>query len=171
MKTLLAILSILILAGACNSNKQYASVEEMVADTRKNVELVEVSFLHDLMHSDEETVFTIIDVREESEHYAGFIPGSVHLSRGRLEFNIDKDEFWEETGLYKPAKDEIIVLYCKKGERSVLAADALQKLGYKKVYTIIGGWKTWERTYPDEYEKDLEKLGGHEAAPAKSGGC
>jgi rhodanese-related sulfurtransferase len=123
------------------------------------------------MNSEEGTVFTLIDVREDAEHYAGYIPGSVHLSRGRLEFNIDKDEFWEEEGLYKPAKDEIIVLYCKKGERSVLAAEALGKLGYKKVYTIIGGWKTWERTYPDEYEKNLEKLGGHEAAPAKSGGC
>lgn len=171
MKNLIAIFSIVLLFTACSKNNQYANVQEMLEAAKEEVELVEVSFLHDLMHGDGETVYTLIDVRESTEHYAGFIPGSVNLSRGSMEFNIDKDEFWDEVGLYKPAKDETIILYCKKGERSVFAAESLKKLGYEKVYVIIGGWKTWERTYPDEYEKNLEKMGGHEATTAKSGGC
>jgi rhodanese-related sulfurtransferase len=170
MKRLFLLLIAALLIGACNSKEEFATIDEMVEASRKNVNEVEVDFLHDLMHSDEVAPFTVIDTREASEHYAGFIPGSVHLSRGRLEFNIDTDDFWDATGLYKPEKDEIIVLYCKKGERSVLAAQSLQKLGYKRVFTIIGGWKKWERTYPDLYEKDLDKLSG-KTATVSTGGC
>jgi rhodanese-related sulfurtransferase len=39
--------------------------------------------------------------------------------------------------------DEVIV-YCAGGVRSVLAADALQKMGYKKVYSLKGGIKGWK---------------------------
>ena len=170
MKRFLVLFGIMLLIAACSSKEEFATIDEMVEASKKNVNIVEVDFLYDLMHSDEAAPFTVIDNREASEHYTGFIPGSVHLSRGRLEFNIDKDEFWDEVGLYKPEKDEIIILYCKKGERSVLAAESLQKLGYKRVFTIDGGWKKWERTYPDLYEKDLDKLSG-KPVTVSTGGC
>lgn len=171
MKRIFLLLIAALLIGACNSKDEFATIDEMVESTRKNVNNVEVDFLYDLMHSDEAAPYTVIDTREANEHYAGFIPGSVHLSRGRLEFNIDSDEFWDGVGLYKPEKDEIIILYCKKGDRSILAAESLQKLGYKRVFTIIGGWKKWERTYPDLYEKDLDKLSGGKPEPVSTGGC
>jgi rhodanese-related sulfurtransferase len=69
-----------------------------------------------------------------------------------------------------PEKTEKIIVYCKKGQRGILAAETLSKLGYSNVYALEGGWKNWEVAFPDIYEKDMDKLGG-KTAPASSGGC
>jgi rhodanese-related sulfurtransferase len=118
-----------------------------------------------------EEIYTLIDVRQEIENYYGYIPGSVNIPRGSLEFQIGKQEYWDNAGLYMPEKEEIIVLYCKKGDRGILAAETLTKMGYTNVKALDGGWKEWEVSYPDLYEKNLEKLGGHSSEPVSSGGC
>lgn len=76
----------------------------------------------------------LVDVREESEFAAGHLPGAVHLSKGVIERDIEKRY---------PNKDEEIVLYCGGGFRSALSADNLQKMGYKKVVSMDGGWRGW----------------------------
>jgi rhodanese-related sulfurtransferase len=72
----------------------------------------------------------LLDVREESEYRAGHISGSVHLSRQALQSRI---------GGVVPDLDAPIVVYCTVGHRSALAADTLQKLGYRAVASIAGG--------------------------------
>jgi rhodanese-related sulfurtransferase len=42
-----------------------------------------------------------------------------------------------------PDKSTEVILYCGGGFRSALAADALQRMGYKNVYSMAGGWKAW----------------------------
>jgi len=135
----------------------------------KKVKLIEPAELHQLMEDFE--TYTLIDVRQELEHYPGFIPGTVNIPRGSLEFRIESEEFWDETGLYQPAKDELIILYCQKGQRSVLAAESLQRMGFINVRTLNGGWKKWELAYPDHYEKDLEKISGGGEKPKDDGSC
>ena len=76
----------------------------------------------------------LIDVREESEHAAGAIPGDRLVPRGVLEFEIGK--------LSRP--EQPILLYCRSGRRSALAADSLQGLGYAKVWSLAGGYLAWE---------------------------
>ncbi len=68
--------------------------------------------LYELMNGEE--IYTLIDVRQEIENYYGYIPGSVNIPRGSLEFNIGKGEYWDNIGLYMPEKEEIIVVYCKR---------------------------------------------------------
>ena len=51
-------------------------------------------------------------------------------------------------------------MYCKKGNRCILAAESLSKLGFKEVYALKEGWKGWELTYPEDVEKNLEMLNG-----------
>lgn len=114
-------------------------------------------------------MFNLIDVREPSEHNHGYIPGAVNIPRGVLEFNITNEAFWESTGFYFPEPTEEFILYCKKGSRSILAAETLKKLGYKNVTIIEGGWKKWELTFPTLQEKNLE-LESHGAAE-EVGGC
>lgn len=172
MKTLRAaclILAIVFVVGAC-TKQSYNSGDDMVKEALKTVKVITVDELNQLMENGEE-IFTLIDVRQEMEHYYGYIPGSVVLPRGSLEFSIADAEFWDNAGLYMPEKNEKIILYCKKGQRGILAAETLTKLGYTNVYAIEGGWKNWEVNYPDIYEKDLDKLGGKSDAPASSGGC
>ena len=77
---------------------------------------------------------TIIDVRERDEWDAGHVPGAVHLSKGVIERDIEKAV---------PDPHAELVLYCGGGSRSALAADNLQKMGYDRVWSLIGGMKGW----------------------------
>ena len=86
--------------------------------------------------------FYFIDVREDNEWNRGHAAGATHLGKGIIERDI-------ETAI--PDRDAEIVLYCGGGFRSALAADALQKMGYKNVTSMDGGWKRWkELRYPTE---------------------
>ena len=85
---------------------------------------------------------TLIDVREAHEYQAGRIPTAEHLCKGILERDI-------ESRVPDPATE--IVLYCGGGFRSALAADNLQKMGYRRVLSLAGGWRTWtESGHPTE---------------------
>jgi rhodanese-related sulfurtransferase len=79
-------------------------------------------------------VFTLVDVREESEYAAGHLPGAVHIGKGVIERDI-------EAKIPDPATP--IVLYCGGGFRSALAADAIQRMGYTNVVSMDGGWSGW----------------------------
>jgi rhodanese-related sulfurtransferase len=169
MRKIALILALAFTLGACSKNGYYSSVEEMVEKTQEKVKVMTPEKLNELMENYE--IYTLIDVRQELEHYYGFIPGTVNIPRGSLEFRISSPEFWDVTGLYEPEKGELIILYCEKGQRSVLAAESLMRLGYTNVYTLKDGWKAWELAYPDIYEKDLDKLSGQGDKPKDVGSC
>lgn len=169
MKNFGLILIAFLLLGSCNKNEQFVSPDDMVNKALKSVKLITAEELHELMETYE--VYTLVDVRQELEFYHGYIPGTVNIPRGVLEFSIADEVFWNETGLYQPQPEERIVLYCLKGQRSALAAESLKKLGYNNVYVLEGGWKKWELSFPDIFEKDLEKLSGKNDKPVKSGSC
>lgn len=169
MKKLVLLLALALTLGACSKNGYYQTVEEMVEKAQEKVKVMTPEKLNELMENYE--TYTLIDVRQELEHYPGFIPGTVNIPRGSLEFRIASPAFWDATGLYEPEKSDLIIIYCEKGQRSVLAAQSLMKLGYTNVYSLKGGWKNWELTYPDIYEKDLEKLTGQGDKPKDAGSC
>jgi rhodanese-related sulfurtransferase len=78
--------------------------------------------------------FVLIDVRENDEFRGGHLPGARGIGRGVLEYHI-ADEV--------PDTNAEIVLYCRGGNRSALAADALQTMGYTRVRSLRGGWRAW----------------------------
>ena len=82
----------------------------------------------------------LVDTREDNEWAKGHIPGAVHLGKGVIERDV-------ETAV--PNKNATLVLYCGGGFRSALAADNLQKMGYKNVISMDGGWRGWtEANFP-----------------------
>lgn len=169
MNRLIVYTACLVLLLSCQSQPTNLTADEMV---NLAVERVTITTPEDVMKIMEtEEVYTIIDVREKDEYYHGYIPGSVSIPRGLVEFKIGAEGFWENEGLYMPAKDEIIVIYCKKGNRSALAANSLQQMGYKKILMLDGGWKKWELKYPDYCEKNLEMLSGAPPKHDDGGGC
>ncbi|MFM4740214.1 rhodanese-like domain-containing protein [Aeromonas veronii] len=86
--------------------------------------------------------FHLIDVREESEWAKGHLPGARYLGRGVIERDIETQFPDLETELY---------LYCGGGFRSILAADNLQQMGYRKVISVDGGFRGWcDAGYPVE---------------------
>ena len=75
-----------------------------------------------------------LDIRDKEEHDAGHIPGSLHVSRGKLEMNIE--------GLI-PDLDTTILCYCNAYNRGALSADTLRIMGYRKAMYIGGGLKAY----------------------------
>ena len=83
-----------------------------------------------------------LDVREGSEFEKDHAKGARHVGKGIIERDV-------ETLI--PNKEESILLYCGGGYRSVLAADALQQMGYTNVMSMDGGITGWrEAGYPME---------------------
>lgn len=91
--------------------------------------------------------FHFIDVREDHEYWIDHAYGASHLSKGIIERDI-------ETII--PDKQAAIVLYCGGGYRSILAADALQQMGYQNVESMKGGIKAWrDANFPLEKDKAI----------------
>ena len=76
---------------------------------------------------------TFVDVRDLNEVNLGMIPGAIHLDRGRLESKVEA----------AIPRDTFVVLYCAAGNRSALAADTMQQMGYTNVCTLSSGFRGW----------------------------
>lgn len=74
----------------------------------------------------------LLDVREDHEWLNGHAAEAVHLGKGILERDIEA---------MFPDPDTEIILYCGGGYRSVLGAEVAQRMGYRRVYSLEGGYK------------------------------
>ena len=113
--------------------------KEMLAEAKAVIETVSVQ---DLPYHIEDGEAVLVDVREAVERESeGVIPGSVHASRGLLEFLADP-----ESPIYNSAlsPDRRLILYCGSGGRSALAAKTLQEMGYADVASLAGGFAAWK---------------------------
>lgn len=78
----------------------------------------------------------LLDVREDYER-ADFNIGGRHVPLGKLQsMQLDDIEDWKE--------DELII-YCRSGNRSGIAAHLLEQLGYKNVKNLVGGMLDWQK--------------------------
>src|SRR5258705_8145440 len=80
----------------------------------------------------QDTRAVLVDVREDLEWQNGHAAEAVHLGKGVLERDIEK--------MFPDTKTELI-MYCGGGYRSVLTADVAQRMGYKNVASLKGGYK------------------------------
>ena len=88
---------------------------------------------------DTETDYIILDVREQDEYDAGHIPGAILIPYTEIENQADEK---------LPDKDKLLLVYCRSGRRSKIAAEALVELGYSNIKEF-GGIIDW----PYEIEK------------------
>lgn len=110
----------------------------IVNDAKKRVKEADFRDIKKRLDAGEKMI--VVDTREDNEWAKGHIPGAVHLGKGVIERDV-------ETAI--PDKNATLVLYCGGGFRSALAADNLQKMGYKNVISMDGGWRAWtESNFP-----------------------
>lgn len=107
------------------------SYHDLVEDARTRVAEVSVSDVRSLQEKG--APFVLVDVRDQNEVNLGMIPGAKHISRGRLEQNIE--------GV--ASREQKVVLYCSSGNRSLLAGDMLRQMGYADVSSLAGGIRAW----------------------------
>ena len=77
--------------------------------------------------------YIILDVREQDEYDAGHIPGAILIPYTQIEEKVDE---------MLPDKDQLILVYCRSGRRSKIAAEALAELGYTNIKEF-GGIIDW----------------------------
>jgi rhodanese-related sulfurtransferase len=111
---------------------KHALYEKLVADAKKRI--TEIS-PQDAATRSKSGEAVIVDVRETDEWDEEHIPGAMHMSRGTIELDIEEKV---------PDPNAMIICHCGGGGRSALAAESLQKMGYKNVRSMAGGFKAWK---------------------------
>ena len=103
---------------------------KLVNEARPRVKEITVDDARERLSRNPKAV--LLDVREDSEWLAGRAVQAVHLGKGVLERDLEKTA---------PELETEIIMYCGGGYRSVLTADAAQRMGYRNVFSLIGGYK------------------------------
>ncbi len=107
-----------------------ATTRDLVNQARSSIREVEPDAVEPLLDK-----AIVLDVREADEYEQGALPGTVHIPRGFLEFQVEGRI---------PDKTVPIVVYCAGGARSALAVKTLTDLGYADVVNLIGGFNRWK---------------------------
>lgn len=101
----------------------------------------------------------LLDIRCPDEFVAAQIPGAINVPRGILEIAVDYG--YEETvPELVEARDKSIVVLCRSGNRSVLAAHTLRQMGYTEVLSLRTGLRGW-----NDYEQPMCNAAGHRLDP------
>ncbi|HET6366973.1 MAG TPA: rhodanese-like domain-containing protein [Pseudomonadales bacterium] len=114
-------------------------IGQLVAEAKQRIENVTVDQLKAELARGGTQLLDIRDVRERQK--LGWIPGSLHVPRGMLEFWLDPTSPYY-SGKVDPEKR--IVLYCAGGGRSVLATDVLREMGFPHVANFETGFNSWK---------------------------
>lgn len=97
----------------------------------------------------------LLDVREAEEFALAHIPGSINVPRGLLETACDYG--YEDTlPSLVQARAQAVIVICRSGNRSVLAARVMQWMGYQNVRSLKTGVRGW-----NDYEQPLQDLAGN----------
>lgn len=123
MKKLLFLFLAVIMLTACGQNKENDREAVYMSITAEEAKV--------LMESEEG--YVILDVREQDEYETGHIPGAVLIPYTQIEA--------EAPGMLLD-KDQLILVYCRSGRRSKIAAEALVELGYTNIREF-GGIIDW----------------------------
>lgn len=120
MKRIIPILMALLLLSGCATQSAKKTYRQITME--EAVTMLE-----------EETGYTILDVRTAQEYSEKHIPGAI---------NIANESIGTEDIPELPDKDQLILVYCRSGNRSKQASEKLVKLGYTNIIEI-GGIKSW----------------------------
>ena len=103
---------------------------KLVNESRPYVKEITAEQARERLRTNPEAV--LMDVREDDEWRAGHAQQAIHLGKGILERDLERT---------CPDANREIIMYCGGGFRSVLTAAVAQKMGYRNVYSLIGGYK------------------------------
>jgi rhodanese-related sulfurtransferase len=111
---------------------EHARFEKLVTDAKKRITEISPTDAAAKLKSGDAV---IVDVREKDDWGEEHIPDAIHMSRGTVELDIEEKV---------PDTNTMIICHCGGGGRSALAAESLQKMGYKNVRSMAGGFKAWK---------------------------
>jgi rhodanese-related sulfurtransferase len=133
------------------------SIDDFINEALQNVDELFPWDLEEKISSNADVL--LLDIREPYEFDAMHISGAINVPRGILETACDYD--YEETlpELVEARQREIVVI-CRSGKRSVLAADVMQQMGYARVLSLktgMRGWSDYEQAMVDADNKPVDE--------------
>lgn len=129
---------------------------DLIAECLPEVEEIFPWDLEEKLQQDEPPI--LLDVREANEYDALHIPNSLFVPRGLLEAACDWD-YDDTVPELAGGRDREIVVICRSGNRSVLAAHTMIKMGFKNVCSLktgIRGWNDFEQQLIDKDGADVD---------------
>ena len=112
---------------------------QMVSDARDRINEIDTPVLISMLDNPDVVIIDIRDIRERQR--GGFIPGSLHMPRGMIEFWVDPDSPYFKDVF---AQDKQFVFHCASGWRSALTVATLQDMGFEASH-LKEGFSTWEK--------------------------
>ncbi len=100
----------------------------------------------------------LLDIREPDEFSTMHIKDSVNVPRGILESACDYG-YYETIPELVNNRDQEIILICRSGNRSVLAASTMQQMGYNNTASLktgLKGWNDYDQVLVDEKENKID---------------
>lgn len=104
---------------------------DLVNDAKARITEVTAPQVRAMQEAGEPVVY--LDVREQNEWNLGHLPRATFIPRGVLESQVEQ----------RVPRTARVVVYCAGGNRSALAADTLQQMGYHQVSSLAGGFRAW----------------------------
>jgi rhodanese-related sulfurtransferase len=134
------------------------TVRDLISTARRRIREIQPGELLEL----QQFGCAVVDVREPDEFAEGHIPGAVNIPRGLLEFEVDGHPAVNyQTAEALSHRERPIVLYCLSGGRSVLAADALLRLGFVNPMSLEHGVLGWaDAGHPIDHQAGVVPLLG-----------
>ena len=133
------------------------SIDDFINEALKSVDELFPWDLEEAIKSN--TDILLLDIREPYEFDAMHIKDAINVPRGVLETACDYD--YEETvPELVEAREREIILICRSGKRSVLAADVMQQMGYTRVRSLktgMRGWSDYEQAMVDTDGKVVDE--------------
>ncbi|MDH4284320.1 MAG: rhodanese-like domain-containing protein [Gallionellaceae bacterium] len=132
------------------------SYDDLVTDALTRVKEIQPWDLRKLLDAGRELI--LLDVREPVEYSMLRIPGSINAPRGVLEQSCEWD-YDETIPLLADGRNKEIVVVCRSGKRSVLAADIMQQMGYGQVVSLrtgVRGWNDFEQPLVDASDQPVD---------------
>ena len=128
----------------------FSRYADLLADAARRVRELMPWDLRD--HLAAEPSLVVLDVREPAEFAAARIAGSINVPRGILESSCDWD-YDETLPLLAAGRERAIVVVCRSGSRSLLAADVMQRMAFTAVASLktgVRGWNDFEQPLVDD---------------------
>jgi len=105
--------------------------QDLIDEAKQQIEQVTPEQVRDMQARNDRVVY--LDVREPNEWNLGRLPQAIHLPRGNLEGKVE--------GMID--RNQKVVIYCARGNRSALAALTMKQMGYEDVSSMARGIQGW----------------------------